>query len=174
MAERLTRERIEEIRGDLPDASTAELKEICDMSLRTEAAEQERFQLREERFDAETQIACAADLLNTWCREIGVPEVERPYRELNLRSGIDRVYAKMSGDVHALRGERHALREELSRLRSCVVLTPEQAGQVRKSLENIRRGYDNSYVWMSDREWEQLTESITLLPTPQHPEKEQG
>lgn len=46
-------------------------------------------------------LACAADLLNQWCRELGVPECENPLHDLELRDAIDRVWAKVSSRTPA-------------------------------------------------------------------------
>ena len=46
----------------------------------------------------ESQLASAADLVNSWCREVGVWECESPYSGLQLREAIDRVWEKVSGD----------------------------------------------------------------------------
>jgi hypothetical protein len=43
-----------------------------------------------------TAVACAANLLNTWCRESGMREASNPYSGLELRDAVDRVWSKAS------------------------------------------------------------------------------
>ena len=48
-----------------------------------------------------TQLACAADLANSWAREIHIDVCEDPYRELSLRNLIDILWDKTSADLRA-------------------------------------------------------------------------
>ena len=50
--------------------------------------------------ELETQLACACDLVNSWCREYGLKECCSPYKNLALREAIDRLWGKMSGMIH--------------------------------------------------------------------------
>ena len=50
--------------------------------------------LREGRL--EEQLACAADLVNRWAREVGVPECADPNRGLNLRATIDALWMMLT------------------------------------------------------------------------------
>lgn len=49
--------------------------------------------------DLRIEIACAADLLNKWCRESGVQEVKNPYENLELRNTINRLWYKISKEM---------------------------------------------------------------------------
>lgn len=44
----------------------------------------------------EGNIACIADVVNTWCRECGVPECKKPFDDLALRNTIDTLLVKVS------------------------------------------------------------------------------
>lgn len=63
---------------------------------RLDAYFQELQRLELLRLDIEGELACACDLLNTWCRESSVKECSDPYRNLNLRETIDRLWSKLS------------------------------------------------------------------------------
>ena len=53
----------------------------------------------EKRDDLGTQLACAADLVNSWARELGIRECENPYQNLALREAIDRIWSNVSGKM---------------------------------------------------------------------------
>ena len=63
--------------------------------------------------ELETQLACAADLVNSWCRESQVGECKSPYKGLQLREAIDRLWSKWSSRVESQRRECHELRRLL-------------------------------------------------------------
>ena len=50
-------------------------------------------------------ISTAADLLNQWCRELGIEECRCPWGEHSLRTAIGRVRDKVAMDRGASGGE---------------------------------------------------------------------
>ena len=43
-----------------------------------------------------TQLACVCDKLNTWARESNVEECKNPYKNLELRNLVDRIWIRIS------------------------------------------------------------------------------
>lgn len=52
---------------------------------------------------AETALARATDIVNSWCRESGLPECRDPYEGVALRDAIDRLWSKLSGELASVR-----------------------------------------------------------------------
>ena len=89
----------------------AEAEILGDLCANVDALRAEVARWKEDANRLGTQVACAADLLNTWLRELNVPEVKRPWDDLELRSGIDRAWEQSSrvrglltAEVERLRG----------------------------------------------------------------------
>ena len=61
------------------------------------------------------QLASAADLVNTWMRELGMDnhQVENPYSSCNLKNAIDKIWSKTSKESADLKSQL-----SLSELRS--------------------------------------------------------
>lgn len=72
----------------------------------------------------EGELACAADLVNTWCRELCILEEHDPYGELRLRNCIDRVWGEVSTKTSALEEKADRLAAENAELRGLL----EEAG----------------------------------------------
>lgn len=51
---------------------------------------------REEVNRLMSSIACCADLMNTWARELSVEQCLQPYTDFGLRDLADRLWAKSS------------------------------------------------------------------------------
>lgn len=62
--------------------------------------------------ELEEQLACAADLMNTWARELGVKQCDNPYHDLALRELADRLWSKTSTVVMDLRMAAEGITEE--------------------------------------------------------------
>lgn len=67
--------------------------------------------------DLRTQLACACDKLNAWCRESGVQECVDPYTRLQLRETLDWLWATVNRKHHEQLAERDA---EIERLRAAL------------------------------------------------------
>ena len=70
--------------------------------------------LRAKLEKAETNIATTTDLLNSWARESGVPELGQEY--LALRNLADRLWGKWSHEATALRAKCERYKEALQYL----------------------------------------------------------
>lgn len=53
-------------------------------------------------FDLEAQLATTCDLLNKWAREMNVQECFNPYKELELRNLVDRLWCRVSDKIDHL------------------------------------------------------------------------
>jgi hypothetical protein len=64
-----------------------------------------------------TQLACCADLVNSWCRETHIAESGSPYDGLELRDAVDRLWSTLAGRLSDSEKEVERLRAELSLVR---------------------------------------------------------
>jgi hypothetical protein len=73
-----------------------------------------------------TQLACCADLVNSWCRETHIAESGSPYDGLELRDAVDRLWSTLAGRLSDSEKEVERLRAELSLVRGAMAAQDER------------------------------------------------
>lgn len=73
-----------------------------------------------------TQLACACDALNTWARECGITECEKPHIALNLRNSINNLHGWVNSKHHA----------ELSKLDKEITLLQQRVKWCESQMDN--------------------------------------
>ena len=92
-----------------------------------------------DKFDAESALACACDLMNTWCRESQVPECQCPFaHETALRNTIDALWSTLSARDAILQSELSALRSQVADALAADGQWMEQTGELRKQVARLR------------------------------------
>lgn len=88
------------------------------------------------RSELETQLATSCDLVNTWCREAGVEGCRNPYRGLNLRDTVYRLWRQVSQKRH---DEITKLRGQLETAERCMGLVDDLLGWVGEDRGRVDR-----------------------------------